>query len=172
MGSNISLIRAAPWFAGTLLAATAPVAQADSVSVLQNGVYGVRKQTSVTEDFVLASSGTLSVTVQDFQFPGVLQNFSFSLYSNDGSGPQLLGSLTGPGTTQFQVGAGDVSAVYVAVANSVTGRGLYSVDLTFTPGGGGLVPLPPVGGALLLVGSMGLGWLARQRRSSLGPVLG
>ena len=135
---------------------------------LQTSQQAVLGSSTVNGDYMLPTSGTLTITLTDQLFPAALSSLDFSLYSvGTGGATKLLDSMTATGTTpnhgiteSFAVTAGHVSTLFVAVTGG-TEVGLYTSQLTFTPTGAP-VPLPP-GGTLLVGGLIAIGFLARTR---------
>ncbi len=95
--------------------------------------------------------GTVSVTLTDLGWPGLMSSLSFAASTST----SLLAQLAASGTTSFEVsGAGTYFATVYGVADPQFGSGLYSLNLSYSP-----VPLPAA--ALLL--ASGLALLARRR---------
>jgi len=155
--------RAPPWL-GLALAALSVPARADIV--LEQNVQSVLVSSTLTADYTLPSSGTLTVQLTDYAFPAALQSMNFSLFDTS-SGSQLIGSMSAAGTEVFNVQAGTISTLFVAVASPATGLGMYGADLTYVPSSS-QVPLPPNGGLLLLVGAAFVGALSRTRKAASG----
>lgn len=140
------------------LAAT-PQAWADSILLAQTTL--VSGTESTVDSFTTTGAGTVSVTLQNLNWPTQLTALSFSATSAS----QVLASWSAAGTsitgmsTTFDVGAGTYFAHIMATAGGALNLGLYSMMMTFSP----TVPLP-ASGWMLLTGIFVLGGLARAVR--------
>jgi hypothetical protein len=126
--------------------------------VLLDSAGWVQGWSSLSDDFRISGSGTLTVTVKDYLFPAALGSVDVSLYNTGGPTPQLVGSMTGAGQETFRISvatATDVSAQLYAVAGGAADIGVYGWKLSFTPAPA--VPLPP--SAELLVGALVVAWV-------------
>jgi hypothetical protein len=128
--------------------------------VLYDGVGFMQGTQSFTDSFNLPSPGTLTVTLANVAWPEQLASLSFLLTTPSGAvGPEM-----GPGTSTFNVTAGNVSAQWFGTAQGALNTGVYSMEIQFQPttgGSGSPVPLP-TSIALFL---SGLGLLIWQRRT-------
>ncbi len=143
---------------------------------LQTSQQAVLSSSTVNGDYMLPTSGTLTVTLTDQLFPAALSSLDFSLYSvGTGGATKLLDTMTATGTTpnhglteSFSVASGHVSTLFVAVTSG-TDVGLYTSQLTFTPTGS-TVPLPQ-GAVLLVSGLIALGFVTRTRSTRRAPAI-
>ena len=90
--------------------------------------------TAYTFPFTLASAGSYTAQVTDFQFPSSLQSLQFAVAQNG----TLLQSVSAAGQVSFSGAAG--SAAILVIAQPPTGgSGLFGVDVL--PNGAGATPL-------------------------------
>lgn len=142
--------------------AVTPHAWADSILLAQTTL--VAGTESTVDSFTTSSAGTVSVTLQNLNWPTQLTALSFSATSAS----QVLASWNATGssitgmTTTFDVGAGTYFAHIMATAGGALNLGLYSMLMTFSPGTP-TVPLP-ASGWMLLTGMFVLVGLARAAR--------
>jgi len=95
--------------------------------------------------------GTVSVTLTDLAWPGLMSSLSFAASTST----SWLAQLDAPGSTSFAIaGAGTYFATVYGVADPNFSSGLYSLNLSYAP-----VPLPAA--AWLL--ASGLALLTRKR---------
>lgn len=127
------------------------------------------------------SAGTVTVSVNDFEWPVALESLSFAAASES----QVLKTQTQPNPTtdftfSFNVGsAGAFFAQISAVAGAsqfglpFPSIGAYSLDVTFSPQISG-VPLPPAVWLLAtgLLGIAGASWVLRRRGLPVSLPLG
>jgi len=140
--------------------AAAPHARADSILLAQTTM--VVGNESTVDSFTTPGAGTVSVSLQNINWPTPLSALSFSatsasqvLWNGGGSMNNELAS--------FNVGAaGPYFAHIMATAGGDLNIGLYSLLLTFTPATNP-VPLPP-SAWLLLIGMFVLAGLVRAAR--------
>lgn len=107
---------------------------------------------SIVLPFVIAGgmpNGTVTVTLTDLAWPGLMTSLSFAASTST----SLLAQLTEPGSVTFGVGAGSYFATVYGVADPNFGSGLYSLTLRYAP-----VPLPAAAWLLL----SGLAFLPRK----------
>jgi len=128
--------------------------------VLFDGVGFLQGTQSFTDSFSLPSPGTLTVTLANVAWPQQLASLNFLLTSPSGTmGPEM-----GPGTSTFNVTAGNISAQWFGTAQGPLDTGVYSMEIQFQPSG---TPVPlPTSIALFLSGLALLIW---QRRTRLEP---
>jgi hypothetical protein len=133
--------------------------QAQADQVLYEGIGFLQGTQSFTDSFSVASPGTLTVTLGDIGWPAPLSSLNLLVSSPSGS----LGPEMGVGTESFNVSSGNVIAQWFGTAAAGgMNAGVYSLEISFAPGGSGSpVPLP-TSVALLL---SGLGLLIWQRRA-------
>jgi hypothetical protein len=147
-----------------------PVANADTVMVKDSPLlYGSQ---TVAYSMNVTGAGSLSVALDDLNFPTALADLSFALATTSG----VLQTLTGEGDAQFDV---DSAGTYWAI---VSGRGLgkfgigqLSLSVVFSPldSGPGPTPVPLPGAlALLLAGLAGTFGVARKRESAVPAIAG
>ena len=108
---------------------------------------------SITLPFVVPGGmpgGTVTVTLADLGWPGLMSSLSFAATTST----SLLAQLTAPGSVSFDIGGtGTYFATVYGVADPNFGSGLYSLNLSYAP-----VPLPAAAWLLL----SGLALLARK----------
>jgi hypothetical protein len=160
--TSLKLALVAP-LALTALAA-APHARADSILFAQTTL--VAGSLATDDSFTTPGAGTITVNLQNLNWPASLNALSFSATSAG----QVLASWNGTGTsiasdvTTFDVAAGTYFTHIIATAGGMLDIGLYSVMLTFTPTGSP-PPIPlPASGWMLLTGMFVLAGLARAMR--------
>lgn len=103
--------------------------------------------------------GTVSVSLVDLGWPGIMSSLSFSASTST----SLLAQLASPGSMTFDVaGAGTYFATVYGIADPNFGVGLYSLNLSYSP-----VPLP--GAAWLLLSGVAL--FAIRRRAGKENVI-
>ena len=141
--------------------AAAPHAQADTILLAQTTL--VVGTESTVDSFTAPGAGTVTVSLENIQWPQQLSSLSFSATSASqvlwGTGGSSLNS--GGGT--FNVSsAGTYFAHIMATASGNLNIGLYSLLMTFSPS---TSPVPlPSSGWMLLTGMFilaGLAWSAR-----------
>jgi hypothetical protein len=90
--------------------------------------------------------GTLTVTLADLAWPGLMSSLSFAASTST----SLLAQLDAPGSLQFGLSsAGTYFATVYGVADPNFGSGLYSLNLSYSP-----VPVPAA--AWLMVSGLAL----------------
>lgn len=147
--------------------AAAPHARADGIVPLVAQTTLVVGQQSTVDSFTTPGAGTVTVSLQNLNWPSPLSALSFSattatesLWSTGGSGSMISSG------GQFAVdSAGTYFAHIMASAADSgpwAGYGVYSLLMTFTPGASA-VPLP-ASGWMLLTGLFVLVGLARTLR--------
>ena len=138
-----------------------PDARADNLPPPQTVM--VSGTSAKDSQFTVSSAGTVTVSLQNLDWPTQLSALSFSATSTSqvlASWNPLASNITG-GVMTFDVGAGTYFTHVMATASEGSTKldlGLYSMNLTFTP-----VPLP-ASGWLLLTGLFVLAGLARAAR--------
>lgn len=163
--TSLKLALVAP-LALTALAA-APHARADSIPPPFGQVTLVSGTVATDNTFNAPSAGTVTVNLQNINWPASLSALSFSA----SSASQVLASWNGAGmssdTATFDVAAGTYFTHVIATAGGTLDLGLYSMLLTFTPNGSP-PPIPlPASGWMLLTGMFVLAGLARAMRRPL-----
>lgn len=167
---NMTKVKGAPrkrgWLASMALLglATTPHVWADSILMAQTTL--VTNTTSTDDSFVVSSPGTVTVSLQNLDWPTPLSALSFSATSAN----QVLANWDSATTNQtsdvstFQVAAGTYFAHIMATAGDPLGldMGLYSLLVTFKPNTPS-VPLP-ASDWMLLTGMFVLAGIARVVR--------
>jgi len=158
MGPSLKLALVAPL--AMLGLAAAPHARAESILLAQTTM--VVGNESTVDSFTTSGAGTVTVNLQNLNWPMPLSALSFSATSAS----QVLWGGGGPMNSEvasFNVdGAGTYFAHIMATAQGSLNVGLYSLLMTFTPGTSP-IPLPP-SVWLLLTGVFVLAGLARAVR--------
>lgn len=99
---------------------------------------------SIVLPFVISGgmpSGTVTVTLTDLAWPGLMSSLSFAASTST----SLLAQLTAPGSVTFGVGGtGSYFATVYGIADPNFGSGLYSLNISYSP-----VPLPAAAWLLL-----------------------
>jgi hypothetical protein len=136
----------------------AAAGQALGAQVLYDSIDLVSGQQTVTDSFALAGPGTLTVSLQDMQFPAPFASLDL-MVSNSTA---LLGPETGAGTESFQItGPQQIYVQALATAEGPLGTGVFGLDVMWKP----TTPVPLATSiAFLGSGLLLLAWQRRQRR--------
>ena len=145
-----------------LLGLAVNVVRADTVLVSDTTL--VSGSESSVYSFVAPAAGTVSIQIDNLDWPQPLSSLSFMLATTS----QVVSSWSDPGTPEgmtltFQVPAGGrYFADVIAQAGGTLDLGVYSLAIDFCPTST-VVPLPATGG-LLLTGIVAVLVLRRLRR--------
>jgi hypothetical protein len=154
------------WVLGGALAMAAtlaaPLAQADSMLLLESG------HISGTQSAIYAlnapTAGSLSINLQNLEWPARLSSLSFALATSSG----VLQTLSSEGSTSVNISsAGTYYALVTGTAQGHWNIGMYSLSVSFL-GSAGPEPSPvPLPGALglLLSALAGVAGLRGRNRS-------
>jgi hypothetical protein len=163
---------------GAALMQPAHADQVTTTLVPPESIFFVGSEESTVLSLNTTGAGTVTVNVNDFEWPVALQSLSFS-FANDS---QVLQAQTQANpqkdfTISYNVGgAGAFFAQISAIAGAsqfaaFPAIGAYSLDVTFTPQQVTAAPLPPAVW-LLVTGLLGLAGVAVARRGRGFPVPG
>jgi hypothetical protein len=141
--------------------------RAQASEVLFNGVGFLQGSQSFSDSFNLSAPGTLTVTLANVAWPTQLASLDLLLTSPSGAmGPEM-----GPGTSTFNVTAGNVTAQWFGTAQGALNTGVYSMEIQYQPSGSSGNPVPlPTSIALFLSGLGLLLWQRRSRPAEPAPV--
>jgi hypothetical protein len=142
------------------LAAFLPLRAALADTVLIDSAGFIQGQQSFVQPLDITSAGMLTVSLSDIPWLDTISDLNFFLTTSSGA---LAGSM-GVGTTSLEVQPGMLYAHWYGDAEGTYGAGVYGLDVTFQPAGGGTtVPIPATGG-LMLSGLLTMGLWLRKRR--------
>lgn len=137
--------------------ACAGAQRAQASEILFDGVGFLQGTQTFSDSFNLSSPGTLTVSLANVAWPEQLASLNLLLTSPSGAmGPEM-----GPGTSTFNVTAGNVTAQWFGTAQGALNTGVYSMEIQYQPN---TVPLP-TSIALFLSGFTLLIWQRRARRT-------